>query len=71
MGEITFFIVAGAWAAVIFVAVCVITAVAEFVAAAVQSGVPFGWLGRWIKAAKAEREINKPLETARLIWRKK
>ena len=71
MGEITFFVVAGAWAAAIFAAVCVITAVAEFVAAAVQSGVPFGWLGRWIRSAKAERKINKPIETVRLTWRKK
>ena len=71
MGEITFFIVAGAWAAAIFAAVCVVTAVAEFVAAAMRSGVPFGWLGRWIRSAKAEREINKPLETVRLTWRKK
>ena len=71
MGEITFFIVAGAWAAAIFAAVCVITAVAEFVAAAVQSGVPFGWIGRLKRTAKEEREINKPLETVRLTWRKK
>ena len=71
MGEITFFVVAGAWAAAIFAAVCVITAVAEFVAAAVQSGVPFGWLGRWIRSAKAQSEINKPLKTVRLTWRKK
>lgn len=71
MNEIAFFVVAGAWALVFITVTALITAAVEFIITARRNGVPFGWLGRCIRAARFERQLKKPLTAVKLNWRKK